>query len=172
MVGITGAFIEFIGSWNLIYASNQRNVWLASGLKHLLYFMHDQLGDGRNYSLFNVISDFNREGLGMESDFSLPSNRVIRTLEQIIEWRGKPIRIRSDNGPEYISHQLADWAKKHEVTLTFIQPGNPQQNAYIERYNRTVRYDWLSHNISSKVLKKCKNHVPGAYGLTIMRGLI
>ena len=51
--------------------------------------------------------------------------------------------IRCDNGPEYISHLLAAWAEKNEITLKFIQPGNPQQNAYIERYNRTVRYDWL-----------------------------
>jgi putative transposase len=56
-------------------------------------FMHDQLSDGRSIRLFNVIDDFNREGLGIEVDFSLSSERVIRSLEQIIEWRGKPKRI-------------------------------------------------------------------------------
>jgi putative transposase len=50
-------------------------------------FMHDQLQDGRSYRLFNVSDDFNREALGIEADFSLPSERVIRSLEQIIEWR-------------------------------------------------------------------------------------
>lgn len=64
-------------------------------------FMHDSLEDGRGYRLFNVIDDFNREGLGIEVDFSLPAARVIRTLEQIIEWRGAPSVIRCDNGPEY-----------------------------------------------------------------------
>ena len=54
------------------------------------------------------------------------------------------MQIRCDNGPEYISATLAAWAKRHDITLVFIQPGNPQQNAYIERYNRTVRYDWLA----------------------------
>jgi len=69
-------------------------------------FMHDQLRNGRSYRLFNVIDDFNREGLGIEVDFSLPAERVIRSLEQIIEWRGKPQTFRCDNGPEYISHRL------------------------------------------------------------------
>jgi putative transposase len=108
-------------------------------------FMHDQLSDGRSIRLFNVIDDFNREGLNIEVDFSLPSERVIRSLEQIIEWRGKPGRIRCDNGPEYISAALAAWAQRRGIHLDFIQPGKPQQNAYIERYNRTVRYDWLAH---------------------------
>lgn len=106
-------------------------------------FMHDQLQDGRSFRLFNVIDDFNREGLGIEVDFSLPSERVIRSLEQIIEWRGRPETIRCDNGPEYVSHRLRNWAEKREIRLEYIQPGKPQQNAYIERYNRTVRYDWL-----------------------------
>jgi putative transposase len=69
-------------------------------------FMHDQLSDGRSFRLFNVLDDFNREGLGIEVDLSLPSARVIRSLEQIIEWRGKPRAIRCDNGPEYISGAL------------------------------------------------------------------
>lgn len=107
-------------------------------------FMHDCLADGRQYRLLNIIDDFNREGLAIEIDLSLPSERVIRTLDRIIEWRGKPKAIRSDNGPEYISHRMQAWANEHGIELQFIQPGNPQQNAYIERYNRTVRYDWLS----------------------------
>ncbi|MFP3441313.1 DDE-type integrase/transposase/recombinase, partial [Pantoea sp. SIMBA_133] len=90
-------------------------------------FMHDQLNDGRRYRLLNVIDDFNREGLGIEVDFSLPAERVIRSLEQIIEWRGKPRSIRCDNGPEYISGKLANWAENQGIVLAFIQPGKPQQ---------------------------------------------
>ena len=114
-------------------------------------FMHDQLTDGRRYRLFNVIDDCNREGLGIEVDFSLPAERVIRSLEQIIEWRGKPERIRCDNGPEYISDLLKKWTEKHDIQLEFIQPGQPQQNAYIERYNRTVRYDWLAQYLFDSI---------------------
>ena len=114
-------------------------------------FMHDQLEDGRNYRLFNVLDDFNREGLAIEVDLSLPAARVVRTLEQIIEWRGKPKQIRCDNGPEYISKLLENWADKNHIQLVFIQPGNPQQNAYIERYNRTVRYDWLNQYLFESI---------------------
>ena len=61
-------------------------------------FLHDQLCDGRSFRLFNVLDDYNREGLGIEVDLSLPSARVIRSLEQIIEWRGTPKVLRCDNG--------------------------------------------------------------------------
>jgi putative transposase len=107
-------------------------------------FMHDMLDDGRAIRLFNVLDDFNREALAIEIDFSLPSERVIRALSQLIEWRGKPSVIRCDNGPEYISQATMEWAKERGIHIEFIQPGNPQQNAYVERFNRTVRYEWLS----------------------------
>ena len=107
-------------------------------------FMHDQLQNGRCIRLLNIIDDFNREALGIEIDFSLPAERVVRTLEQIIEWRGCPKEIRCDNGPEYISARLQSWARRKGIRLAYIQPGKPQQNSYVERYNRTVRYDWLN----------------------------
>ena len=69
-------------------------------------FMANRLGDGRAFRLLNVLDDFNREGLGIEVDFSLPAERVIRSLNRIIEWRGQPGAIRVDNGPEYISEKL------------------------------------------------------------------
>lgn len=109
-------------------------------------FMHDQLSDGRSIRLFNVIDDFNREALGIDVDFSLPSERVIRALDQIIAWRGKPAVIRADNGPELVSGRLMEWAVKHQINIQHIQPGKPQQNAYVERFNRTVRYEWLSQH--------------------------
>lgn len=107
-------------------------------------FMHDQLSDGRSIRLFNVIDDFNREGLEIDVDFFLPSQRVIRSLDRIIEWRSKPRRVRCDNGPEYVSATLTSWSHRRGIQLEFIQPGKPQQNAYVERCNRTVRYDWLA----------------------------
>jgi putative transposase len=107
-------------------------------------FMCDQLQDGRSIRLLNVIDDYNREGLGMEIDFSLPSERVTRMLNNIMQWRGIPREIRCDNGPEYISGHLQEWAMKKGIAIRYIQPGKPQQNGYVERYNRTVRYDWLN----------------------------
>ncbi len=114
-------------------------------------FMADRLGDGRAFRLLNVLDDFNREGLGIEVDFSLPAERVIRSLNRIIEWRGKPGIIRVDNGPEYISGKLLEWAEKQGIAIQHIQPGKPQQNAYIERYNRTVRHEWLDQLIIENI---------------------
>ncbi len=96
-------------------------------------FMHDQLADGRSIRLFNVIDDYNRDGLGIEGSH-----------DRIIEWRGKLHVIRCDNGPEYISAVTRAWAAKRGIRIDFIQPGQSQQLAYVERYNRTVRYDWLA----------------------------
>lgn len=106
--------------------------------------MRDQLQDGRSFRLFNLIDDFNLEALAIEIDLSLPSARVIRAIKQVIAWRGKPAVIRCDNGPEYISSQIQDWAKSWGITLEFIQLGQPQRNVDVERFNRTVHYEWLS----------------------------
>lgn len=107
-------------------------------------FMSDTLQDGRTIQTFNVIDDYNREALCIDVDYSMPAQRVIRSLEQIIEEKGKPANIRCDNGSQYISKALRKWAKKHRITLQYIQPGKPTQNAYIERFNRTVREEYLS----------------------------
>lgn len=107
-------------------------------------FMHDQLSDGRTYRLFNVIDDYRREGISIEAGFSLPSARIIRALNQLLEWRDKPAVIRCDNGPEFVSHAFTQWAVKQGIRIEYIQPGKPQQNAYIERANRTIRYSWVS----------------------------
>ena len=114
-------------------------------------FMSDSLVDGRALRTFNVLDDYNREGLGIDVDFSLPSLRVIRSLEQIIEWRGKPHAIRCDNGPEYISQKLVDWANEQHITLLYIQPGKPTQNAYIERFIRTARHEWLDLHLFKSI---------------------
>jgi putative transposase len=108
-------------------------------------FMHDQLEDGRTFRLFNVIDDFNREAIGMEVDFSLPSERVIRELKQIISWRGKPEVIRCDNGGLNTSvQQYKHGHKNGESDLNTFSLVTPLQNAYVERFNRTVRCEWLS----------------------------
>jgi putative transposase len=124
-------------------------------------FMNDSLEDGRRFRLFNVIDDFNRESLAIEADTSLPALRVIRVLEKLIAHRGKPANIRCDNGPEFISHKLEDWCnqKDKQITLQFIQPGKPMQNAYIERKNGSIRREllnaYLFYNLN-EVREKCE----------------
>lgn len=110
-------------------------------------FMSDSLSDGSKIRTFNVMDDYSREALTIDVDRSLPSSRVIRSLEQVIEWRGKPSALRCDNGPEYISKELVCWANKNQITLLYIQPGKPTQNAYIERFNRTARHEWLDLHV-------------------------
>jgi putative transposase len=107
-------------------------------------FMSDSLADGRKFRLLNIIDDFNRESLVIEADTSLPSLRVIRALNKLIEKRGKPANIRTDNGPEFISHQLQQWCQENQITLHYIQPGRPMQNAYIERKNGSLRRELLN----------------------------
>jgi putative transposase len=114
-------------------------------------FMADRLGDGRAFRLLNVLDDCNHEGLGIEVDFSLPAERVIRSLTSIIEWRGRPGAIRVDNGPDYISGKLLEWAETLGISIRHIQPGKPRQNAYIERYNRSVRHEWLDQHILESI---------------------
>jgi putative transposase len=107
-------------------------------------FMVDSLTDGRKFRLLNVIDDFNRQSLVVEVDTSLPSLRVIRALERLISERGIPANIRCDNGPEFISHKLEQWCTEKKITLQFIQPGKPMQNAYIERKNGSMRRELLN----------------------------
>ena len=107
-------------------------------------FMSDSLFCGRRFRTFNVVDDYNREALAIEVDLSLPSARVVRVLERIVAWRGYPVKIRMDNGPEFISVTLADWAEKYGIKLEFIEPGKPTQNSYVERFNRTYRTEVLN----------------------------
>ena len=123
----------------------------AANLSWSLDFMSDSLMNGRAFRTLNVIDDFNREGLWIEVDTSIPSERVIRVLEMIALWRGLPKQIRMDNGPELISQRLAAWAQDHHIELAYIQPGKPAQNAYIERFNRTFREAVLDAYLFSSI---------------------
>lgn len=109
-----------------------------------LDFMHDTLYCGKRYRTLNVLDEGTRECLAIEVDSSLSADRVIRALEQLKVERGLPQQIRLDNGPEFISVKLMDWCEKNEVKIQYIQPGKPQQNAFIERFNGTFRREFLN----------------------------
>lgn len=108
-----------------------------------LDFMGDTLYDGRCYRTLNVLDEGNREALAIEVSTSLPSARVVQVLEQLVAMHGAPARLRCDNGPEFIAAALARWCERHGVVLHHIQPGKPNQNAYIERFNKTYRDEVL-----------------------------
>lgn len=107
-------------------------------------FMQDSLVSGRKFRTFNIIDDCNRETLAIEIDTSISGERVKRILAQIIEYRGKPKQIRSDNGPEFICNTVKEFLQEQNIHHQFIEPGKPTQNAYIERFNKTYRRDILN----------------------------
>ncbi|MFT2010948.1 IS3 family transposase [Pontibacter sp. 13R65] len=106
-------------------------------------FMSDSLASGNRFRTLNVIDDCNREALAIEVATSISSKRVIRTLEQLIDWRGRPAAIRVDNGPEFTSADFTSWCREKEIGLHYTQPGKPMQNGYIERLNGSYRRDIL-----------------------------
>ena len=112
-----------------------------------LDFVHDQFANGQRFRVLNVVDDVTRECLAAIPDTSMSGRRVARELTDLIERRGKPGMIVSDNGTEFTSRAMLKWADETQVPWHYIDPGKPQQNAYIERYNRTVRHEWLDQNI-------------------------
>ena len=124
----------------------KQSLYQPSGLNEVwsVDFMSDSLWDGRRFRLLNIIDDYNREILHIESDLSLPTVRLIRVLEYLKEFRGLPQMIRVDNGPEFISHKLDLWCRENKITLAFIQPGKPMQNGYVERCNGNIRKELLN----------------------------
>lgn len=108
-----------------------------------LDFMHDTLYCGRRFRTLNVIDEANRECLTIEIGTSIPSARLIRVLSRLIDCYGVPNAIRLDNGPEMVSQMFIEWAAARSITIRYIQPGKPNQNAFIERFNRTYRTEVL-----------------------------
>lgn len=102
-------------------------------------FMSDSMTGNRKFRTFNVMDDGSREVLAIEVDTSLSSKRIIRTLERVIEQRGVPQTIRTDNGPEFTSYEFEGWCREKQINIQYIQPGKPMQNGYIERFNRLYR---------------------------------
>lgn len=112
-----------------------------------LDFMSDALWGGRRFRTFNVLDEGVREALAIEVDTNLPAKRVIRVLQHLAERRGLPQALRMDNGPELIAQEFVDWCQHRGIEMRYIQPGKPDQNAYIERFNRTLREEVLNAHL-------------------------
>lgn len=129
----------------LLVSTELNRVWA-------LDFMRDTLYDGRPFRTLNVIDEGNREALRIECGTSIPSVRVVRVMNQLVEVYGKPEAIRLDNGPELTAEAFVEWAEQLGVKLLFIQPGKPNQNAFVERFNRSFRQEvldaWLFNAVS------------------------
>jgi putative transposase len=102
-------------------------------------FVHDSLIDGRRFRVLTTIDEFSRESLALELDVSFTGERVTRVLDRLCDTRGVPTVIQSDNGPEFTSQAMDQWAYDHGVRLQFIEPGKPIQNAFVESYMDPAR---------------------------------
>ena len=107
-------------------------------------FLSDTLSGGRRFRTLNVWEEGVRDGLTIEVDTALPAERVIRVLEQVVSWRGRPQALRLDNGPERVAEHFLSWCAEHRIGLRYIQPGKPAQNGFLERFTRTYRTDVLN----------------------------
>jgi len=112
-----------------------------------LDFVHDVLENGRRIRLLTVVDDFTRESIKIAVDTSLNGRRVCEELEHVIEARGKPDRILSDNGTEFTSMAILRWCQEQAIRWDYIQPGKPYQNGYIESFNGKLRDECLNENI-------------------------
>lgn len=106
-------------------------------------FMSDALVGGRKLRVLNIMDDCTRESLAAWCDYSIPGEKVVEVLKSIVDERGRPEQIRVDNGPEFRGRVFVQWCQQEQITIKYIQPGRPMQNAYIERLNRTFREDVL-----------------------------
>jgi putative transposase len=109
-------------------------------------FMVDTLADGRGFRTLNIVDDFTRQCLAIEVDRSLPGLRVARVLDRLAADVGLPQTIVVDNGPEFAGRTLDAWAYAHNVTLRFIRPGKPIENAYVESFNGKFRDECLNEH--------------------------
>lgn len=109
-------------------------------------FVSDQLANGRRFRVLNVVDDFSREMVGQLALVSISGRQVARFLEHLCEERTKPNKIICDNGTEFTSKAMFFWSKEATVSLGFIQPGKPTQNAFVESLNGKFRNECLNHH--------------------------
>ncbi len=112
-----------------------------------LDFVHDQFACGRRFRVLNIVDDVTRECLAAIPDTSISGRRVARELTMLIERRGKPGMIVSDNGTELTSNAILAWSKDHKVEWHYIAPGKPMQNGYVESFNGRMRDELLNESL-------------------------
>lgn len=112
-----------------------------------LDFVHDQMTDGRRFRMLCVVDECTRECLALVPDTSISGQRVTRELNRIIEWRGRPEAILSDNGTELTSNAILAWSDEQHIEWRYIQPGKPSQNAFVESFNGRLRDELLNETL-------------------------
>ena len=134
--------------------ANPIEVPMDSNLEWAMDFISDSLSNEKKFRTLNIIDQYNRKCLEIAIAYSFPSRKVIEILQRTIDEYGKPMGIRTDNGPEFTSYLFQNWLDNNNIEWIKIQKGKPQQNAIVERFNRTYREDILDANLFSSL-----NHV-------------
>lgn len=114
-------------------------------------FMSDALACGRRFRTLNVVDDFNREAVRIEFDTSINSHRLVRVFEQLKRDHGLPQVLRSDNSPKFLGEAFTIWTKANGVAIQYIQPGKRNDNAFVERFNRTFREEVLDQHLFARL---------------------
>ena len=109
-------------------------------------FVADRLADGRQIRMLTLVDNFSRVSPAIEVDFSLTGKRVVEVLERLKKTCGLPKVIKVDNGSEFISQAMDEWASRHGVKMEFSRPGQPTDNAFIESFNGRLRQECLQQN--------------------------
>ena len=112
-----------------------------------LDFLSDAFADGRRFRILAVVDDFTRECLALAADTSLPGLRVVRELDVIIAWRGRPAMCVSDNGTELTGMAVLRFSQERQIEWHYIAPGKPTQNAFIESFNARLRDELLNETL-------------------------
>ncbi len=128
------------GGIQRLSATRPNEVWAID-------FVHDRTGDGRDLKILAVVDEYTRECLALEGGRSIRSDDVIEVLRELCLIRGVPSHLRSDNGPEFIADRLRSWLSSLGSNSSFIEPGSPWQNAYVESFNSRLRDELLSSEL-------------------------
>jgi len=135
----------------------EKSIWSlpATGPNHIWSydFMSGRTSDGGVVRILNVVDEYTRVALGSRVARSIGARDVINELERLFKRHGKPQLLRSDNGREFIADSLAEWLAGQGVQTAFIEKGSPQQNAFVERFNGTMRNEVLNGEEFDTVLE-------------------
>lgn len=136
--------------------ANPIEVPFGPNVEWAMDFMSDSLANGKKFRTLNIIDQYNRKCLEIAISYSFPSRKVIEVLQRTIDEYGKPLGIRTDNGPEFTSCLLQNWLDQNDIEWIKIQKGKPQQNAIVERFNRTYREDILDAHLFFSIHHVCE----------------
>jgi transposase InsO family protein len=126
-----------------------------SSIKPALDFMTETLYDGRRVRLLTIIDEGNREALEIEMGMSLLSRRIVRILNELVALHGRPSAVRVDNGPEFTAQPFVEWCAEHGVATRYIQPGQPDQNAYIQHLSAITPIEAFGTRTSLNSSRSC-----------------